>query len=250
MQEPARIRGMFAAIAGTYDTLNHVLSLNQDRGWRRFAVEMAGVRAGDTVLDVCCGTGDLALELSRKVGPGGRAVGTDFCEAMVRLGQGKADEARDPVRLGVADTLRLPFASARFRAVTVGFGIRNVADLRAGIREMARVTAPRGKVAILEFTQPANPLFRFVYYVYFLILLPILGNLVAGGRRNAYGYLPRSVLAFPDRDELARIITDCGLLDVRVHSRTFGIVTVHVGTRPGQWPPSSAAAASASRGAS
>jgi demethylmenaquinone methyltransferase/2-methoxy-6-polyprenyl-1,4-benzoquinol methylase len=238
MQEPARIRGMFAAIAGTYDVLNHVLSLNQDKGWRTFAVEAAGVRAGDTVLDVCCGTGDLSLELSRKVGHAGRAIGTDFCEEMVRLGRVKADDQQDPVRLGVADTLRLPFRSGLFKAVTVGFGIRNVADLRAGIREMARVTAPGGKVAILEFTQPSNPLFRFVYYVYFLILLPILGNLVAGGKRNAYGYLPRSVLAFPDRDELADIVAECGLRDVRVHSRSFGIVTVHVGTRPEEWPVS------------
>jgi demethylmenaquinone methyltransferase/2-methoxy-6-polyprenyl-1,4-benzoquinol methylase len=234
MQEPARIRGMFAAIAGTYDVLNHVLSLNQDKGWRTFAVEKAGVRAGDTVLDVCCGTADLSLELSKKVGPAGRAIGTDFCEQMVVLGREKADELGDPVRLGVADTLRLPFRNDLFRAVTVGFGIRNVADLRAGIREMARVTEPGGKIAILEFTQPANPLFRFVYYVYFLILLPILGNLVSGGKRNAYGYLPRSVLAFPDRDELGEIVAECGLDDVVVHSQTFGIVTVHVGTKPSE----------------
>ena len=232
MQEPARIRGMFAAIAGTYDVLNHVLSLNQDKGWRTFAVEKAGVRAGDTVLDVCCGTADLSLELSKKVGPKGRAIGTDFCEEMVVLGREKANGMDDPVRLGVADTLKLPFRDDLFRAVTVGFGIRNVADLRAGIREMARVTAPGGKIAILEFTQPGNPLFRFVYYVYFLILLPILGNLVSGGKRNAYGYLPRSVLSFPDRDELRRICEECGMQNTRIHSMTLGIVTVHVGTKP------------------
>jgi len=233
MQEPARIRGMFAAIAGTYDVLNHVLSLNQDKGWRTFAVEKAGVREGDTVLDVCCGTADLSLELSKKVGATGTAIGTDFCEAMVAIGRQKADALADPVRLGVADTLRLPFKDDLFKAVTVGFGIRNVADLRAGIREMTRVTVPGGKIAILEFTQPGNPLFRFVYYIYFLILLPILGNLVSGGKRNAYGYLPRSVLAFPDRDELSRIVAECGLDDVVLHTQTFGIVTVHIGTKPG-----------------
>lgn len=235
MQEPARIRGMFAAIAGTYDVLNHVLSLNQDKGWRRFAVKAAGVRPGDRVLDVCTGTADLAIELAAAAGAGGTTIGTDFCEEMVRLGSDKVGDERGAPRLGVADTLRLPFRSGVFRAVTVGFGIRNVADLRSGIREMARVTAPGGRIAILEFTQPANPLFRFVYYVYFLILLPILGNLVAGGKRNAYGYLPRSVLSFPDRHELARIVEECGLEDVHVLTQTFGIVTVHVGTRPESW---------------
>lgn len=230
MQEPARIRGMFAAIAGTYDPLNHLLSLNQDKSWRRFTVEAVGARTGDRVLDVCTGTGDLATELARAVGPGGSVVGTDFCEAMVRIGVGKT--AGLPARLGVADTLRLPFRDGTFRGVTVGFGIRNVADLKAGIREMARVTAPGGRIAILEFTQPANPLFRFVYYVYFLVLLPILGNLVAGGKRNAYGYLPRSVLKFPGRERLREIVEECGLTDVRVLARSLGIITVHVGTKP------------------
>jgi demethylmenaquinone methyltransferase/2-methoxy-6-polyprenyl-1,4-benzoquinol methylase len=233
MQEPARIRGMFAAIARTYDPLNHVLSLNQDKSWRRFTVELVGARPGDRVLDVCTGTGDLAIELSQTVGPGGRVVGTDFCEEMVRIGRPKAARtARSPVSLGVADTLKLPFKDDMFRGVTVGFGIRNVADLRAGIREMTRVTAPGGRIAILEFTQPGNWLFRFVYYVYFLMLLPILGNLVAGGKRNAYGYLPRSVLKFPDREKLRRIVEECGLLDVKVHAKSFGIITVHVGTKP------------------
>lgn len=233
LQEPARIRGMFSAIAGTYDVLNHVLSLNQDHAWRRAAVEAVGARPGDRVLDVCTGTGDLAMELSRAVGATGTVYGTDFCEAMVRLGIPKtaAGAAGSRVTLGVADTLRLPFRDGSFRAVTVGFGIRNVASLEAGIREMARVTAPGGKIAILEFTQPANPLFRFVYYVYFMILLPLLGNLVSGGRRNAYGYLPRSVLRFPDRHRLTRIVEECGLRDVTVHERTLSIVTIHVGTK-------------------
>lgn len=231
LQEPARIRGMFASIAGTYDLLNHLLSMNQDHGWRKAAVEAAGVRPGDLVLDVCTGTADLAMELSRAVGAKGRVVGTDFCEPMVRLGVPKVEEVKAPVTLGVADTLHLPFKDDTFRAVTVGFGIRNVADLGAGIREMARVTAPGGKIAILEFTQPSNPLFRFVYYVYFLILLPILGNLVSGGKRNAYGYLPRSVLKFPGREKLRRIVEEQGLVDVKVHARSFGIITVHVGTK-------------------
>lgn len=231
MQEPARIRGMFASIARTYDPLNHLLSLNQDKGWRRFAVDAVGVRPGDRVLDVCTGTADLAIDLADRVGPTGSVVGTDFCEEMVRLGVPKTGAAPAPITLGVADTLRLPFRDGSFRGVTVGFGIRNVADLRGGIREMARVTSPGGRVAILECTQPANPLFRFVYYVYFLMILPIVGNLVSGAKCNAYSYLPRSVLAFPDREKLRRILEECGLTDVRVHARSFGIVAVHVGTK-------------------
>ncbi len=233
MQEPARIRGMFAAIARTYDPLNHLLSLNRDKAWRRFTAEAVGAGPGDRVLDVCTGTADLARALAERIGPSGSVTATDFCEEMVRLGAPKAARAGGArIALGVADTLRLPFRDGAFRGVTVGFGIRNVADLRAAIREMARVTAPGGRVAILEFTRPSNPLFRFAYYVYFLILLPILGNLVAGGRRNAYGYLPRSVLKFPERDELRRIVEECGLVDVKVHARTMGVIPVHVGTKP------------------
>ncbi|NUN53501.1 MAG: class I SAM-dependent methyltransferase, partial [Planctomycetaceae bacterium] len=124
------------------------------------------------------------------------------------------------------------FADGAFAVASVGFGIRNVADLGAGLREMARVVRPGGRVVVLEFTRPANPLFRFVYYVYFLLLLPLLGNLVSGSRENAYGYLPRSVLSFPDRGRLARKMEEAGLRQVRVLDLSLGIVTVHVGVKP------------------
>jgi len=221
---------MFAGIAPRYDFLNHFLSANRDRGWRTETVAAAGAKPGDRVLDVCTGTGDLALEWARTLGPSSEVVGTDFCEPMVRIGREKSRGTR--VRLGVADTLRLPFRDGRFEAVTVGFGIRNVADLGAGVREMARVVRPGGRVVILEFTQPSNPAFRFLYYVYFLLLLPLLGNLVSGSRQNAYGYLPRSVLSFPDRGRLCRIMEEAGLRSVKVHDLSLGIVTVHVGVKP------------------
>jgi demethylmenaquinone methyltransferase/2-methoxy-6-polyprenyl-1,4-benzoquinol methylase len=151
---------------------------------------------------------------------------------MVRLGAGKARRDGAAVRLGVADTLRLPFRDGAFGVATVGFGIRNVSDLGAGLREMTRVVRRGGRVVVLEFTRPSNPLFRFVYYVYFLLLLPLLGNLVSGSRQNAYGYLPRSVLSFPDRDRLARMMEEAGLRDVRVRDLSLGIVTVHTGVKP------------------
>ncbi len=223
---------MFAGIAPRYDLLNHLLSANRDRGWRRSTVLAAGVAPGERVLDVCTGTADLAVEWATALGPRGRVVGTDFCEAMVRLGREKVRDSAAGVRLGVADTLRLPFRDGSFAAASVGFGIRNVADLGAGLREMVRVVRPGGRVLVLEFTRPGNPVFRFVYYVYFLLLLPLLGNVVSGSRRNAYGYLPRSVLTFPDRHRLARHMEEAGLRDVQVRDLSLGIVTVHVGVKP------------------
>jgi len=223
---------MFAGIAPRYDLLNHLLSANRDRGWRRETVAAGACRPGDPVLDVCTGTGDLAMEWSRTLGTRSEVVGTDFCEPMVRLGLDKVRRERLPVRLGVADTLRLPFADGSFAAASVGFGIRNVADLVAGIREMTRVVRPGGRVVILEFTRPSNPAFRLVYYVYFLLLLPLLGNLVSGSRQNAYGYLPRSVLSFPDRGRLKARMEEAGLRDVRILDLSLGIVTVHVGVKP------------------
>jgi demethylmenaquinone methyltransferase/2-methoxy-6-polyprenyl-1,4-benzoquinol methylase len=218
---------MFASIAGTYDVLNHVLSLNQDKGWRRFAAKQLQLSPGDRVLDACTGTADFAVELAGLVGAEGHVIGTDFCEEMVRLGVPKVGEL--PIDLGVADTLALPFVDNSFQGVTVGFGIRNVVDLAGGIRELVRVTKPGGRIAILECTQPGNPLFRFIYYVYFLIVLPVIGNLVAGGKQNAYGYLPRSVLNFPNRTKLKKVCAENGMLETRVHSLSLGIVTVHVG---------------------
>ena len=223
---------MFAGIAPRYDFLNHFLSANRDVGWRRATVEEGRADPSDRVLDVCTGTGDLALEWARSRNGGPAVVGTDFCEPMVRLGTGKASRDAADVRLFVADTLRLPFRDGAFAVATVGFGIRNVADLAGGLREMARVVRRGGRVVILEFTRPSNPLLRFPYYVYFLLLLPLLGNLVSGSRQNAYGYLPRSVLSFPDRDRLARMMEEAGLRDVRVRDLSLGIVTVHTGVRP------------------
>ncbi|MHC4859650.1 MAG: ubiquinone/menaquinone biosynthesis methyltransferase [Planctomycetota bacterium] len=232
IREAKEIRRMFGGIAGTYDLLNHLLSLNRDRRWRRATAAL--VPAEGPVLDVCTGTGDMALEWSDALLGGESVLGADFCHEMLLLGRDKVARRglSGRVRMAAADALRLPFPANTFGVVSVAFGIRNVTSLNAGIREMARVTRPGGRVAILEFTMPRNPLFRLVYLVHFLILLPLVGNLVSGTTENAYGYLPRSVLHFPDRRRLTEILEEEGLVGVEAHDLSMGIVNVFVGVKP------------------
>jgi demethylmenaquinone methyltransferase/2-methoxy-6-polyprenyl-1,4-benzoquinol methylase len=181
------------------------------------------------VLDVCAGTGDFTLEWARA---GGAAVGSDFCVPMLEIAGRKSAAAGLPASFVAADTLALPFPGDAFGTVSVAFGIRNVSDLRGGLRELRRVVRPGGEVVILEFTTPVNPLFRAVYLLYFLVVLPLVGNLVSGSGDGAYGYLPRSVRRFPGRDRLRRIMEEEGLTGVRVHDLSLGIVNALVGTKP------------------
>jgi demethylmenaquinone methyltransferase/2-methoxy-6-polyprenyl-1,4-benzoquinol methylase len=224
---------MFASISRRYDLLNHLLSLNQDKRWRRKVVETSGLREGAKVLDVCTGTADLALTYSKGLGAGGLVVGTDFCPEMLDLGRRKL--AREPdggkVALTVADTLELPFADEVFDVVSVAFGIRNVSDLRTGMSEMARVIKQHGRVVILEFSLPENRLLRGIYMAYFTRLLPVIGRIISRARNDAYTYLPSSVLEFPSGDELCSVMRGCGLSDVSARKLTFGIVTLYVGTK-------------------
>ncbi len=225
------VRAMFDAIAPRYDLLNSLLSVRLHHHWRRVAAREAALKPGGAALDVCTGTGDLALELAKRVGPTGRVVGGDFSLPMLRLGERKA-RARSGgvVRMTLADAQRLPHPDSCFDAVTVGFGIRNVADAERGIREMARVVRPGGRVVILEFNQPRNAVFAALYRGYSFTVLPLLGGLISG-RRSAYEYLPSSVRAFHSREELSRMMRRAGLGDVRVTDLTFGTVVVHVGVK-------------------
>jgi len=229
IREAEKIRRMFGGISSTYDLLNHLLSLNQDRKWRTRTVAAAGVEG--PVLDVCCGTGDLAIEWGTSPAVAGPVIAADFCLPMLERAREK--EGAEGVRFLAADTLRLPFPPDSFGGVSVAFGIRNVANLSGGIREMVRVARPGGKVVILEFTMPKNPLFRAVYLFYFLLVLPFVGNLLSGAEDSAYGYLPRSVLHFPPREELVRLMEEEGLRDIRAHDLSMGIVNVLVGTKDG-----------------
>ena len=233
MNKAIYVHKIFSAIARQYDFLNSLLSLRFDRSWRRFTARASGVTPTSKVLDVCTGTGELALAYVDEMGTNARVIGTDFCFEMLAVGKKKVEKQKRP-RAFVpleADTLTLPFVVNTFDVVSVGFGIRNVADLESGIREMARVAVSGGRVVILEFTQPNNVLFRGFYYFYFTKLLPLVGNLVSKNRDDAYGYLPKSVMEFPDCDELGRIMRSCGLEDVRFYRKTFGIVAIHAGRK-------------------
>ena len=229
-----RIKNLFSVIARHYDFLNALLSLRRDGSWRRETVKASGVGLKSKVLDVCTGTGELALAYADKIGAEGFVIASDFCFEMLVIGNEKA-ERKDKgagTRFLAADTLILPFLDDTFDVVSVGFGIRNVSDLKMGISEMARVAAPGGRVVILEFTQPVNPLFRGLYYFYFTKILPFVGNLISRNKDDAYGYLPRSVMKFPNCGALKTLMEQCGLTDVHFHRKTFGIVSIHVGEKP------------------
>lgn len=225
------VQTMFDAIAPRYDLLNSVLSVRMHHEWRRVAADEAGLKSGDKALDVCTGTGDFAFELARRVGPKGSVKATDFCAGMLDLGEKKRKQRHLPnIEFRLADTLDLPFADNLFDAATVGFGIRNVADVEAGVREMARVVRPGGRVVILEFNAPSNRVFATLYRWYSFHVLPRLGGLISG-RRAAYDYLPSSVAAFYSRAEISAMMERAGLINVMVTDLTFGSVVVHRGTK-------------------
>jgi demethylmenaquinone methyltransferase/2-methoxy-6-polyprenyl-1,4-benzoquinol methylase len=242
-----RIRAMFSAIAHAYDFNNHLLSGGTDIAWRRRVVREAlrGFEgaARVRVLDCCTGTGDLAIAFAKKLGARGEVTGGDFTEAMLDIARTKAaprtvDHGNDSpattdlprVDFLQADSMALPFEDDAFDLATVAFGIRNVAEPAVGLREMARVVRPGGRVVVLEFTQPPNRLFRRVYYWYFFRLLPWLGGLFSG-RRDAYGYLAQSVVEFDTVESLADKMRAAGLTDIRWHRLTFGIAAIHLGEK-------------------
>ncbi|HEX2091682.1 MAG TPA: class I SAM-dependent methyltransferase [Longimicrobiaceae bacterium] len=229
-EKAAQVRRMFSSIAPRYDLLNHVLSLNVDRLWRRWAVNRLGwERAPEGVyLDSCAGTLDLAVELARRPGFRGRVVGSDFTFAMLERGTGKI--GRLPVRPACADALSLPFPDATFDGATVGFGVRNLADLDTGLRESARVLKPGARLVILEFTTPGWQPFRALYFFYFLRVLPMIGRLVSK-HSSAYTYLPESVLHFPEPPELAERMRRAGFDGVEWKTLSGGIAALHWGTR-------------------
>jgi demethylmenaquinone methyltransferase / 2-methoxy-6-polyprenyl-1,4-benzoquinol methylase len=227
-QFAGQVNSMFDRIAARYDLLNSVMTAGLHHRWRERAADRAGLGAGDSALDVCCGTGDLALELGSRVAPGGHVVGCDFSEPMLDLAREKAT-GRAGVRFEWADALELPYDAERFDAVTVGFGVRNLSDLDRGLREMARVLRPGGRLVVLEITQPTRPPLSTFFSLWFDRIVPLLGALTPDP--EAYGYLPESVRDFPSPEGLAEKMDAAGLRRIHWTILAGGIIAIHSGVK-------------------
>jgi demethylmenaquinone methyltransferase/2-methoxy-6-polyprenyl-1,4-benzoquinol methylase len=224
---------MFAGIASRYDLLNHLLSGNTDKRWRRLVAErlhnvlsIEGARA----LDVACGTGDLSLALAEK--SGAQIIGMDFCRPMLEIAARKASATNvTEIPFVEGDALRLPFADCSFDAVSIAFGLRNLSSVETGLKELRRVLKPTGRAAILEFSSPVIPGFRALFQFYFKRVLPRIGGMISGSR-GAYEYLPDSVSRFPDQKRLVELMREAGFEEVEYKNLTGGIAALHLGTRP------------------
>lgn len=214
---------MFNRIAWIYDFLNGAMTAGLHHSWRRRAADLAMVNTGDSVLDVAAGTGDLTIELARRVGRAGKVIGCDFSEEMLRRARQKAPD----LNFQLGDALDLNFEDDRFDAATVGFGARNFADLERGIGELARVVRPGGKVVILDFTTPTRPPLSMFFELWFDRVVPVLGRLT--GQAAAYSYLSASVKRFPGPQQVAATMQRCGMTNIRYVLTGGGIVTLHVG---------------------
>ena len=224
---------MFGEIAPHYDRMNHLLSLNVDRYWRWWTVKKLAPRPGEAILDVCTGTGDLALAFWRATEGKSEIVGADFCGQMLEIGRKKQQAAGIGSRLSFveADAQQLPFDDNRFSVVSVAFGLRNVADTDRGLAEMTRVCAPGGHVAVLEFSTPRIQPLRAAYLFYFRHILPRIGQRLARNGSEAYEYLPATVAQFPDGEALAERMRGVGLRNVKFWPLTLGIATLYVGRK-------------------
>ena len=231
LEHARAVREMFAGIARRYDFLNHFLSINTDKRWRRLVrkkLENVLQRQDALVLDVACGTGDLSIELQKNARA--KIVGTDFCRPMLDIAFDKNDKNRTKIPYIEADGMNLSFADASFDALTIAFGLRNFSNWKAGLQEFARILKPGGKLVILEFSTPIVPGFRQAFQFYFSHILPRIGGAVSGSR-GAYEYLPNSVSKFPDQKNLARLIRETGFFDVEYKNLTGGVAAIHTGTK-------------------
>ena len=227
------VREMFDGIAADYDRLNHIMSLDVDKSWRRKALkQIIGPEVRD-ILDLACGTGDFSVAIARKMPVGAHVTGVDLSEGMLAVMKEKvaAEGLQEKISIRQGDGEELPFADGSFDRVTIAFGIRNFENREKGLREMLRVLRPGGRVAILELSVPQNAFFRWCYNLYFLHILPLIGGKVSGDKA-AYRYLPASVLHFPGPREFMETLRECGFSEVEHKAMTFGICRLYSGTRP------------------
>ena len=231
MAKKEGVKKMFDNIAPDYDRLNHILSLNIDKNWRKKAVrELADEARPLNVLDVACGTGDFTIEIARKVPHGSTVVGVDISDGMIAVGLEKLAKLGIDAALEVADCEALPYEDNTFDRISVGFGVRNFEHLELGLSEMYRVLAPGGKLVILELSVPSNAFIRWCYKLYFLKILPFIGGLVSGDR-SAYEYLPASVLRFPAPDKFMSIMKSAGFDVVEHRALTLGVCRMYIGKK-------------------
>ena len=232
MPKKEKIREMFDSVAPSYDRLNHLLSLNIDKLWRKRSLREIVDGSGQQILDVACGTGDSTIAIAKAAGPGSRVTGVDISEGMMALIMRKAahEGVHDRIRLQVADAESLPFPDASFHRVTCDFGIRNFEHKDLALKEFLRVLKPGGKLVILELSVPSNPFLRRCYDLYFLHVLPWIGGLVSGDK-EAYRYLPASVHGFPQPETFCGMIRKTGFTGVRYKTFTFGLCRMYIGLK-------------------
>jgi demethylmenaquinone methyltransferase / 2-methoxy-6-polyprenyl-1,4-benzoquinol methylase len=226
------VHEMFNAIAGRYDLMNFLMSFGLDKTWREFTVRCADIKPAGHGLDVCCGTGMLAIELARTAGPDGKVTGLDFSENMLSVAYTnvKNSEFSDTIRLVQGNAMKLNFADDTFDCVTVGWGLRNVPDIAVALREMVRVAKPGGKVVSLDMGHPVVPVFKQLYWLWFGKVIPFMGK-IWGGNKSAYAYLYDSARVFPPQHELARMYSQAGLADTTYHNLAGGVVAVVEGKK-------------------
>jgi demethylmenaquinone methyltransferase/2-methoxy-6-polyprenyl-1,4-benzoquinol methylase len=226
MPQASMVRQMFEGVAPRYDLINRVLSLGIDRSWRRAVVDALHLSASDVALDLCCGTGDLALEITEQ----SECIACDFTWNMLTRAKSKSKATPSPLRLAAADTLSLPFRDNTFNAATIGFGIRNLADMDAGLREMRRVLRPGATLAVLEFSHPHRVWLSLPYRFYLKVLLPAMGDLLSR-KGEAYRYLAESIIGFPEPDTLVTMMQTAGFHDASYQRLSGGIVAIHTATK-------------------
>lgn len=231
MAKKEGIKKLFDNIAADYDKLNHILSLNIDKGWRRKAVkQVVDTNSPLQILDVACGTGDFILEIAKKAHPQSQIMGIDLSEGMLSIGREKLQKAGVKAVLQQGDCEALPYQAGTFDRISVGFGVRNFEHLDLGLQEMYRVLKPNGKLVILELSIPTNSLLQWCYKLYFLKILPFIGGLVSGNK-GAYAYLPQSVLDFPMPPQFIKQLQAAGFKRIKHTSLTFGICRMYVSTK-------------------